>query len=347
MAAPVIILLFTFLLAPFVLAFGFSLTNQRLFSPTPAKYVGLTNFKRLLTVRTLRLEPLTGAAAAEVAAEAGVDENGLVYMPLRSIVRNNPAFPRYAGLQELRTWYRGDTKVVLLTGDALFVRAFINTLGFVLIVVPAQGGLALFLALLLNTRRRGINIYRTIYFMPVVLSIVVTALLWRFIFDGHNGLLNTLLGSATFGAFKPIDWLGSPRTAPMAVIIMSIWQAVGFHMVIWLAGLQNIPSDRYEAASIDGASYLQQFRYIIWPGLRNTAVFVFIIITMQAFTVFTQIDLMTRGGPLNSTQTLVFQIVERGFRRQTIGGASALSVFYFLMVLAISLLQRYLTRDKP
>ncbi len=217
---------------------------------------------------------------------------------------------------------------------------------FVINVVPLQGGLALLLAILLNRKLRGINIYRTLFFMPVIVSMVVVALLWKFIYDGQNGLLNTILSALTFGIFQPVDWLGSPDTALRSIIAMSVWQAVGFHMVIWLAGLQNIPVIRYEAASIDGANRFQQFRYVTWPGLRNTAVFVFVVITMQAFAVFTQINAMTLGGPLDSTQTVVFQAVQRGYGKQDIAGGSAISVIFFLLVLVVSLVQRYLTRDK-
>ena len=127
---------------------------------------------------------------------------------------------------------------------------------------------------------------------------------------------------------------------------MSIWQAVGFHMVIWLSGLQTIPVSLYEAADIEGATTWQKFRYVTWPGLRNTAVLVLIVITMQAFAVFSQIDVMTNGGPLDATQTVVFQAVERGYGKQDIAGGSAISVVLFLMVLSISLIQRYLTREK-
>ena len=182
--------------------------------------------------------------------------------------------------------------------------------------------------------------------MPVIVSMVVVALLWKFIYDGQNGLLNTMLSGLTFGAFQPVDWVGNPSTALPAIIVMSIWQAVGFHMVIWLAGLQNIPTVRYEASSIDGAGTFQQFLYVTWPGLRNTAVFVFVVITMQAFAVFTQINAMTNGGPLDSTQTVIFQAVQRGYGKQDIAGGSAISVIFFILVLLVSIFQRILTREK-
>ena len=152
------------------------------------------------------------------------------------------------------------------------------------------------------------------------------------------------LGNAI--AIPRIDWLGNPGTALGSIIFMSIWQAVGFHMVIWLSGLQTISPTLYEAAAIEGASNWQTFRYITWPGLKNTAILVLLVITMQAFGVFAQIDVMTKGGPLDSTQTIVFQAIQRGYGKQDISGGSAISVILFVIVLSVSLFQRWLTREK-
>jgi len=175
---------------------------------------------------------------------------------------------------------------------------------------------------------------------------VVVAFLWRLIYDGNNGLLNNLLGAISFGVIEPVDWLGQTSTALGAIIGMSIWQAVGFHMVIWLSGVQTISPTLYEAAELEGSSKWQTFRYVTWPGLRNTAVLILIVITMQAFGLFAQVDVMTNGGPLDSTQTIVFQAIERGYGKQDISGGSAISVLLFLIVLSISLIQRYLTRER-
>ena len=163
-----------------------------------------------------------------------------------------------------------------------------------------------------------------------------------------DGLLNNILAtSLTFRLHSsPSTGSGNTDTALGSIIVMSAWQAVGFHMVIWLSGLQTIPPTLYEVASIEGASSWQTFRYVTWPGLRNTAVLVLIVITMQAFALFAQIDVMTNGGPLDSTQTLVFQAVERGYGKQDISGGSTISVILFFIVLLISLVQRYLTREK-
>jgi multiple sugar transport system permease protein len=232
-----------------------------------------------------------------------------------------------------------------MVGDALFWRSMRNTAYFALVVVPVQSALALLLAILVNKRARGTNIFRTVYFIPVVTSIVVVSILWRFMY-ADDGLVNNLLQMATLNAVQGTDWLNNTSTAMPAIILMSIWQAVGFHMVIWLAGLQTIPQELYEAAALDGASAWDQFRFITWPGLRNTRTFILVTITIAALSLFAQIQVMTNGGPLNSTSTVVYQAVRAGYSQQQTGYASAISLVFFTVVLAISLVQRFLTREK-
>jgi multiple sugar transport system permease protein len=229
-----------------------------------------------------------------------------------------------------------------LFDNETFWRSLINTVVFAVVIVPFQSAIALALALLINIKMRGVNFFRTVYFLPVVTSMVVVSMLWMFMYQ-PNGLINALL--AKVGVQGP-DWLGDPRTALIALILMSAWQACGFHMVIWLSGLQTIPGELYEAASLDGASPWQQFAHVTWPGLRQTAIFILITITISAFSLFTQVNIMTQGGPLDSTSTVVFMAVRTGFQQQQTGYAAAISLVFFVIVLAVSLLQRYLTRDK-
>lgn len=341
MAGPAMFLIALFLIAPFILAFALSFTNQRLISPNPTEYVGLDNYQRLLTVQVLTLEPLVDEAGVPIFDAGG----GLTYERVRTFTRSNPEFPQYDGLQPWRTFEIGDSRVVILAGDAAFLSGLVNTLLFALVIVPAQGGLGLLLALIINKRIRGVNIFRSAYFIPVVISMVVVSILWSLLY-AQNGLVNQLLSVVTLGFWPNPDWLGDPGTALPAIMIMSVWQGVGFHMVIWLAGLQTIPYVLYEAAQLDGAGRWGQFRNVTWPGLRNTAIFVFIVITIQAFALFTQIDVMTQGGPLDSTQTVIFQAVQRGFERLDIAYGSAIAVVFFAMVLVVSLVQRYLTRER-
>ena len=334
-------LLALFIVVPFFFAFFLSLTNQRLISPNPTEFVGLDNYRNLLSISVLSIAPERDEAGVVIRDAEGNAE----YPRVRSFTRNNPDYPQYAGMREWFRWHSGETAKVVVATDVVFWKSLRNTLMFVLVVAPVQGGLALVLALLINQKLRGINIYRAVYFMPVVVSIVVVSLLWRFIY-AEEGLLNSILSAFSFGMFEGRDWLGDADSALGAIMAMSIWQAVGFHMVIWLSGLQTISPTLYEASSIEGASKWQTFRYVTWPGLRNTAVLVLIVITMQAFALFAQIDVMTSGGPLDSTSTVVFQAVERGYGRQDISGGSAISVILFVIVLSISLIQRYLTRER-
>lgn len=343
MALPALLILLIFLVIPFFIAFAAAFTNQRLISPNPTEFVGLRNFERLLTIRPFTLEPLVDEETGAVMRD---DEGNIDYPRLRNFTRKNPDYPELNGLRELTSWQSGDNRTVILAGDVVFIRALVNTTIFAAVIAPLQGGLALLLALLLNQALLYINVFRAIYFAPVVVSMVVVSILWRFIYDGHNGLLNAILAALSFGAFEPVDWLGSPYTAMPALIAMSAWQGVGFHMVIWLAGLQTIPASLYEAASLDGAGAWQKFRYVTWPGLRNTAVLVLIVITIQATGLFIQVDVMTRGGPLDATQSVVYQAVQRGYDKQDIAEGAAISVILFFMVLTVSLVQRYLTRER-
>ena len=236
----------------------------------------------------------------------------------------------------------GVDNFVRLFGSDTFWASLRNTVIFAVVIVPIQSALALGLAVLINVKMRGVNFFRTVYFLPVVTSIVVVSILWLFLYQ-PNGLINALLSQV--GIQGP-DWLGNPKTALLAIIVLSMWQAVGFHMVIWLSGLQTIPGDLYEAASIDGATPWQQFVNVTWPGLRQTRTFILITITIAAFALFSQVNLMTQGGPLDATTTLVFQAVRTGFQQQQTGYAAAISLVFFVLVLIVSLIQRYLTRDK-
>ncbi|MDQ0825620.1 multiple sugar transport system permease protein [Arthrobacter sp. B2I5] len=229
--------------------------------------------------------------------------------------------------------------------DPTFYRALLNVAYFTVVIVPVQSGLALVLALLINKKFRGVNFFRTVYFLPVVTSMVVVSLLWLFMYR-KDGLINEILSSVSFGLINGPDWLGDPNTAMPAIIILSIWQAAGFHMIIWLAGLQGISGELYEAAQLDGTSRWQQFRYVTWPGLFHTRSLVLVTITIQALGLFDQISVMTQGGPMDSTTTIVYEAVRSGYRQQETSYASAISLVFFVLVLIVSAVQRYLTREK-
>lgn len=268
MAGPAFALIVTFLIIPFMMAVAFSFINQRLVSPNPTEFVGIRNYERLFSIATLTLE------AERDDNGAVVMENGApVYPRFRSFTRNREEYPGYFRKREWFSFDRsGDRRTYVLASDVVFLKAVRNTVLFVAVVAPLQAAIALRLAMLIDRRIAGINVFRTIYFMPVVISMVVVSMLWRFIYDGNDGILNNLLGAVTFDVVEPVDWLGNTWTALPAIMAMSIWQGVGFHMIIWLSGLQTIPTSLYEAARIEGSSAWQTFRYVTWPGLRNTAI---------------------------------------------------------------------------
>lgn len=245
----------------------------------------------------------------------------------------SPAGPRFVGLENFGR---------ALTQDPTFVRSLLNTFYFAVLVVPLQAGLGLVLAVLVNQKIRGVNAFRTIYFLPVVTSMVVVSILWTFMYQ-ETGLINSALNALTGGAFVGRAWLSDPTTALPAIVILSIWQGVGFHMVVWLSGLQTIDAVLYEAADIDGATGWQKFRFVTLPGLRQTLEFVVVTITIAALGLFVQIDVMTRGGPLDATSTLIYHAVRKGYREQEVGYGAALSLIFFALVLTISLVQRRLT----
>jgi multiple sugar transport system permease protein len=243
------------------------------------------------------------------------------------------------------TTFVGLDNFTRLFQDPVFWKSLRNTLYFAVVVVPLQSGFALLLALLVNERMRATNVFRVLYFVPVVTSIVVVSILWKFMYQ-PDGLINNMLQSVSFNVIRGADWLNNPGTAMPAIILMSIWQAVGFHMVIWLSGLQTISPQLYEAADLDGASRWEKFRYVTWPGLRDTRTFILVTITIAALSLFAQVNIMTNGGPLDATTTMVFQAVRIGYQQQQTAYASAISLVFFLLVLAVSLVQRYLTRER-
>jgi multiple sugar transport system permease protein len=229
--------------------------------------------------------------------------------------------------------------------DASFFRALLNVGYFAVVVVPLQAGLALVMAILVNKQIRGTTFFRTVYFLPVVTSMVVVSLLWLFMYR-QDGLINVIIERVTMGLVTGPDWLNDTSTSMPAIILMSVWQGVGFHMIIWLSGLQTIPADLYEAADLDGVTAWQRFRYVTWPGLSATRSLILVTITIQALSLFTQISVMTQGGPLNSTTTVVYEAVRSGFAQQETGYASAISLVFFVIVLLISVVQRFLSREK-
>jgi len=329
-SAPALFGIGLFILVPFVVSIYLSLTNQRFVSPNPPAFVGAENYRNLLSLSVLTLEPLPDDPDA--------------FPRVRDIIR---ADPELRGFSE---WFSLDAlgyRFVVLARDPVFMRSLFNNFYFSVMVVPIQCGLALALALLVNLPLAGSRVFRTIFFTPVVTSMAVISVVWIFIYNPDIGLLNRVLSTVTPGDPVRIDWLGDTSTAMLAILIMSVWQGVGFQMVLFLAGLQGIPRDLYEASTIDGANAWQRFRHVTWPGLRNTTAFVVITTTISSFRLFTQVDVMTQGGPRdNATSTVIFHAIQEGFRSLKLGYGSAISVVYFLIVLAVTFALRRTMRPQ-
>lgn len=238
--------------------------------------------------------------------------------------------PRFIGLRNFET----------LMSDPLFWTALYNTMYYTLISVPLMMALSLLIALLLNNKLPGMSIFRTIFFLPSVLSGVGVALLWMWVFNPDFGLINSIL--ELFGIRGPL-WLFSPEWSKPAMIIMSIW-GLGGVMVINLAGLQAIPGSLYDAAKIDGAGWWAQLRYITIPMLSPTLLFNFITLTIGSLQIFTQAYVMTDGGPINSTLFYVLYLFNTAFENLRMGYASAMAWILFIIIVAISLFQMRLSR---
>lgn len=249
------------------------------------------------------------------------------------------SFTNYNILKPDAMKFVGLKNLIKLTKDTVFRKSIINTFVFVLLVVPLQVGLGLGLALLINRKLKGISVFRLAFFAPTVLSLVVVSILWTYIYNPNNGLLNSLLGSVGIGPFK---FLNDPKTAMLCIVILSAWQGCGFQMMIFLSGLQDIPVYLYEAAAVDGATPFQQFRSITLPGLKNITTFVSLSIVVSAFQLIIQPMMMTAGGPQNATMTIVYEIYQTGFKYNQMGYGSAMALVFTVIVLVITLLQNKL-----
>jgi multiple sugar transport system permease protein len=249
-------------------------------------------------------------------------------------------------ISPLPTRFIGIENYLSTLGDAGFWQGLINNVWFVAIVVPLQSALALFLAVLVNSRIRGRVAFRTVYFMPVVTVMAAAAVTWTLLLN-PNGLVNAFFDVITFGTFTP-DWLGSTTWALPAVMAVSIWQGTGFQMIILLAALQDVPEELYEAAELDGAGSWQKFRSVTLPGIRNGLIFVVTVTTILAFRLFDQVWIMPDrpGGPLDSTRTLMVDIVDTGVFSGNIGRGAALSVVFLCIVLVVTIVQRRLVKQE-
>lgn len=248
--------------------------------------------------------------------------------------------------------------------DPIFWKSLLNTGWYCLFEVPVALFLSLFIALLLNQKIRGLGIYRTIYYLPVVTSIVAVSVVWRWILQPDRGLLNYLLSLVHLdgprwlqdprGLFQLMlgshgtnlpQGLRGPSVALLSLVMMGIWKSLGYNIVIFLAGLQNIPATYYEAARIDGAGRFRTFRNITWPLISPTTYYVLIMSCIGAFETFAQVWIMTgppAGGPLSTTKVVMYYFYENAFELWRLGYGAAIAFFAFVIILCLTLLQRLL-----
>ena len=259
--------------------------------------------------------------------------------------------------------FAGLAQYAMLFRDPEFWNALLNTSYFVIGTVPLSLFVSLFIANLLNQKIKGLGVYRTLYFLPVVTSLVAVAMVWKWIYHPRLGLLNYLVGIVGMspkmwleepqGIFSMMaggmglslpKWAGGPSLALFALILTNLWRGLGYNIIIFLAGLQNIPGEYYEAAKIDGANRWHMFWKITWPLISPVTFYIVIMTTIGSFQVFTLVYLMTGsppGGPLGTTKVLVYYIFEKGFESGgDMGYASCVALVLFGIVLSITLIQR-------
>lgn len=243
--------------------------------------------------------------------------------------------------------YVGIANYLQLNNDPVFWKVVRNTAYFMVTIVPIQLFLGLGIAIGLNQAIRGSILYRVIYFMPVVTIIVAGAIVFQFMLNRNFGLISGLIwdfGEWSGLPIQPPDFLGSTRWSKPSVVMLTLWKNVGFTMVIYLAALQGVPQELYDAASVDGATVWQRFRSVTFPMVSPTTFFLFIIQMIGAFQLFTEAFVMTAGGPAQSTLTVVYYIYQNAFEFQKMGKASAIAWFLFVFIFLFTLIQTRLQR---
>lgn len=251
-------------------------------------------------------------------------------------------FDIYAVASPANTRFVGLANYLELLRNQLFWTALGNTLYFVVVGGPLSVAVSLGAALLVNSRlTRAKALFRAVYFVPVVTTLVAVAVIWRYLYDPRFGLLNYALH---FFGIAPIDWLGDRHWAMPSIILMTVWKNFGYNMLIFVAGLQAIPQDLYDAAFVDGANGVQRFRHVTLPMLGPTFLFVSVT-TMIGYTqLFSEPYVMTQGGPLHATYSIVLYMYEEGFRWWHLGYAAAIAFVLFGLVLGGTLIQRRVRR---
>ena len=230
--------------------------------------------------------------------------------------------------------FNGIDNYIKLFKEPVFYKVMFNTFMYLVIAVPFLVTFPLFLAVLINQKIRGITLYKILLYFPVIVSIVVAAIAFKWLY-ATQGILNFILEQFNF---EPVGWLVDTKWALFSVAVVTIWKGIGYYMMIYLAALMSVPQDLYEACDIDGANFLTKHLTVTIPHIMPTIALVSTISTISAMKVFAEIYVMTKGGPLNSTKTIVYYIYERAFENLDLGYASALSVVLLIVVMVFSLI---------
>jgi len=248
----------------------------------------------------------------------------------------NPDQARFVGLENYRQ----------ALANPVFWKALRNTLYYVAVGGPLSVLVSLGAALLVHSKRARLpGVFRTVYFMPVIMTLVAVSIVWRYVYHPRYGLLDHVLG--WFGV-APVDWLGDPRWAMPAIILFAVWKNFGHNMLIFVAGLQTVPEELHEAATLDGAGAWQRFLHVTLPALAPTFLFVGVLTMVGHFQLFAESYVMTAGGPLKATTSMLLLMYEEGFRWWRMGTAAAIAFLLFLLMLAGTIVQmRLQPKERP
>lgn len=317
--------------------------------PDASTEVSVTNAPPPVAPRPARPAGGTASPAARAAAfflaPALLVIGGFFFLPvLAALALSFTDFDLYALGDPSTARFVAFDNYVRLVQSPLFWKALGNTFYFVLVGGPLSVAVSLGAALLVNARLvRFKGFFRTVYFAPVVTTLVAVALVWRYLYHARYGLFNYVLGLVGLG---PIDWLGDPAWAMPSIILLAVWKNFGYNMIIFVAGLQNVPEELYEAAHIDGAGAWARFRHVTLPMLAPTFLFVGIITMIGYFQLFAEPYVMTQGGPVQATVSIVYLMYEEGFRWWNLGYASAVAFVLFVLMLAGTLVQLRLQKGE-
>lgn len=333
---PFLLVYVLFVIYPVIQAFYMGFFDWDLLAQDTRQFIGLDNYRQMLggrdliwTISSLWLLRLTGLVIVIGYALRGWRRQKL--RPVSALLIMLVALVFFGGLLGIQPNPDGGR-----WNDAQFWNSLGNTITFVVLSTPLIVIIGLLMAIALNNSRRITAAYRTIFFAPYVFSVAGVTLIWGFLLNPQSGILAAAL---EFVGIEPIPWLTDPQLALPAIVVTTLWWTVGFNMVLFLAGLQDIDPTLYEAADIDGANNVEKFWNITVPGLRRTILLVVVLQIIASFQIFGQVFIMTRGGPGGATRVLIQHIYESGFRDFDLGYASAMSIFLFVVMFVVSYFQ--------